>query len=115
MTTSESNRKTIKLILANQMLNQEWDIEPPVDVSVAALIRKFVSTPSLGIPETDEAGNRIPWRLMWDQGNRYLAEHETLAAAGVQEGNMLMMAYEPRAGACEVYITVHALQGELNV
>jgi hypothetical protein len=114
MTTSDSNRRTIKLILANQMLNQEWDIEPPVDVSVAALIRKFVSTPTLGIPETDDAGNRIPWRLMWDQGNRYLSEHETLAAAGVAEGHMLMMAYEPRAGAGRVHHRIATIRGERN-
>lgn len=105
MTSNESNRKTIRLILANQMMNQEWDIELPVDVSVAGLIRKFLSEPSLGIPETDDGGNRIPWRLMWDQGNRYLSEHETLATASVQEGNMLMMAYEPRAGVGTAYET----------
>ena len=98
MTPNPNNRRSLKLVLTNQMSNQEWDIEPPVDVSVATLIHKFISTPSLGIAETDEAGNRIPWRLMWDQGNRYLSENETLATAGVQEGHTLVMAYEPRAG-----------------
>jgi hypothetical protein len=98
MKSTDGERRNIKLILSNQMSNQEWDIEPPVDVSVAALIRKFVSTPSLGIPEMDDEGNRIPWRIMWDQGHRYLSEHETLGAAGLSEGDTLVMSYEPRAG-----------------
>ena len=88
----------IHVVLGSTLGTDEWDVDPPVDVPVQALIRKFLRTPEFGLPERDDNGNLIPYRLLWKEKQRYLGESETLRSAGVQEGNVLIMAYEARAG-----------------
>lgn len=89
--------RTIHVILSNTMANEEWDLNPPVDVQAHVLLRKIVV--ETGARERDEGGILIPYRLMWTEGDRYLAESETLKQAGVQDGHHLVLAYEARAGA----------------
>lgn len=95
---SQSESEMIDVVLATTLGTQEWEMSLPQDVAVQALIAKFVRTPDLGFRERDDAGNLIPYRLMWRQGNRFLAEAETLHLAGVQKGDTLVMAHEARAG-----------------
>ena len=90
--------ETIAVLLGSTMGTDEWEISPPLDVPAQALITKFVRTPEFGFRDHDDNGNPIPYRLLWQQANRYLGESETLRAAGVAEGHKLLMTFEARAG-----------------
>lgn len=91
------NGRTIHIRLSNTMANEEWELDPPVDVPVHALLARIIR--EVGARRADEQGGRIPYRLHWPEGERYLIESETLAAAGVRDGDSLVLTYEPRAGA----------------
>jgi uncharacterized ubiquitin-like protein YukD len=90
--------ETISVILATTMGTDQWDLNLPIDVPAQALINKLVGTEGLPFRGQDDDGQQIPYRLMWKEGGRYLAEAETLRTVGVQEGNTLVMAHEARAG-----------------
>ncbi|MEU2280691.1 EsaB/YukD family protein [Streptomyces sp. NPDC013178] len=90
--------ETVPIILRASFGTGSWDISLPLDVNVAAIIKKLVSRPDLGFTEQDSSGLRIPYRLRWQEGNRYLLEGETLRAAQVTAGHTLVMSAEARAG-----------------
>ncbi|HEY1919600.1 MAG TPA: effector-associated domain EAD1-containing protein [Streptosporangiaceae bacterium] len=78
------------------MATQRWDINLPVDVPIRSIIAKLITTPELPFSEKDDSGKTNPHRLLWEEGNRYLSEAETLGGAGVQEGHTLVLAGESR-------------------
>ncbi|CAM5519418.1 EsaB/YukD family protein [Streptomyces aurantiogriseus] len=90
--------ETIPVILRASFGTGSWDISLPLDVNVAAIIKKLIGTANLGFTEQDSSGLRIPYRLRWQEGNRYLLEGETLRAAQVAAGHTLIMSAEARAG-----------------
>jgi hypothetical protein len=90
--------ESIPVVLKTAMGTQEWELNVPLDVPVMRLIIKFVREPDLGFRERDDNGNLIPYRLMHQEANRYLAESETLRKAGVQANHTLVLMHEARAG-----------------
>jgi hypothetical protein len=92
----------IPLIIVTTMGTGSWEADLPIDVPVARLIRVLISTQGLPFQEQTNAGVSIPYRLMWREGDRYLAEGETLREAAVQPNNTLVMAQEARAGDARV-------------
>jgi hypothetical protein len=90
--------ESVQVILQTTMGTDAWDVSLPIDVAAQALIAKFVRTQQFGFRERDDAGNLIPYRLLWKEGERYLGEAETLRGADVKEGHTLVMAHEARAG-----------------
>jgi hypothetical protein len=95
---SQTSLETIPVNLTSTLGTAEWEVDLPLDVAVQSLIAKFVRDPQFDFRERDEAGNLIPYRLLWQDRNRYLSESETLRIAGVERNNTLVMAHEPRAG-----------------
>jgi hypothetical protein len=96
---AETGRTVIRVVLGSSLAAEEYEVEGvPVDVPVQTLIAKFVRSDDLPFEERDNAGNLIPYRLLWKQGQRVLNESETLAAAGVNQNDTLILAYEARAG-----------------
>lgn len=92
-----AERDLITIILTTSMGTDEWEMEVPHDVLAQALVNKFIRS-DLGFRERDDAGNPIPYRLLWKEGGRYLSEGESLRAANVQSGHTIVMAHEARAG-----------------
>jgi proteasome lid subunit RPN8/RPN11 len=90
--------ESIPVILKTAMGVDAWDIELPVTVPVAALLVKLVRAPDFGLREHDDDGNLVPYRLMWEEGSRYLSETETLKTAQVQAHHTLIVTQEARAG-----------------
>ncbi|MEU7617844.1 hypothetical protein AB0M91_03225 [Micromonospora rifamycinica] len=90
--------ESIPVILATTMLTEKWDVNLPLDIPVQGIIAKIVANPALPFPHQDQTGNVIPYRLMWQERNRFLGESETLRAAQVEPGNTLIMTREARAG-----------------
>ncbi|MFP3986316.1 EsaB/YukD family protein [Streptomyces sp. E11-3] len=93
--------ESIPVILRASFGTSSWDISLPLDINVAAIIKKLIDA-NLGFDDQDSSGRRIPYRLRWKEGNRYLLEGETLRAAQVAEGHTLIMSAEARAGATAV-------------
>lgn len=91
-------RPTVPVILATTMATQQWELSLPTQVVVAALIAKLVSSPEMNFRPQDDNGRRVPYRLMWTEGERFLGETETLEQAGVEPNNTLVMTHEARAG-----------------
>lgn len=89
---------TLTLVLSSSVGADSWDVTVPSNVEAHRLMGQFVRSSELGFKATDDAGNRIPYRLMWEQGQRYLGDAETLRQAGVANGDTLVMAHEARAG-----------------
>jgi hypothetical protein len=92
------DRDLITIILTTSMGTDEWEMEVPHDVRAQALINKVIRTEHFGFKANDDAGNPIPYRLLWKEGERYLAEGESLRAANVESGHTIVMAHEARAG-----------------
>jgi hypothetical protein len=90
--------ESIPIVLKTAMGTQEWELSVPLDIAVMRLIIKFIREPDLGFRERDDNGNLIPYRLMYQEGDRYLAESETLRKAGVQANHTLVLMHEARAG-----------------
>jgi hypothetical protein len=88
----------VDIILETTLGAQAWDMTVPVDVPVQALIARFLREPELGFRAQDDSGNRIPYRLMWKEGNRFLRESETLRQVDIKPGHTLIMTHEARAG-----------------
>ncbi len=91
-------RPTRKINLTSTMGADTWEVDAPADVEVHRLISKFIRIPEFGFKATDDAGNPIPYRIMWTEANRFLNESETLDQAQVQDGHTLAMTHEARAG-----------------
>ena len=98
---NEPQLEIISVTLRTTMGTEEWEVKVPLDVPVAALIQKFIRTPQLGFRERDDEGNRIPYRLMHQEGNKFLGDTETLREADAQEGHTLVMTF--------FYLVVHLL------
>jgi hypothetical protein len=90
---------TIPVIMATTMATQQWTLNLPTRVVVQAIIAKIISTPEMNFREQDDNGRRVPYRLMWTEGDRLLQETETLEQAGVQPNHTLIMTHQARAGA----------------
>jgi hypothetical protein len=88
----------VAIVLATTMNTDRWDLMLPLDIAVQSLVLKLIDAPQLPFRAQDDSGVRIPYRLMWQEGNRYLNESETLRAAGVETGHTLIMTHEARAG-----------------
>ena len=88
----------ISIILATTMGTEQWDLELPTTVLVQSIISKLIATAGLPFREQDDNGRRVPYRLMWKEGDRILNETETLAGAGVQPRETLIMTRQARAG-----------------
>jgi hypothetical protein len=88
----------IPIILGTTMANNQWDLHLPVRIVVQAIISKLVNSPELPFREQDDNGRRVPYRLMWREGDRILNETETLEGAGVRPNHMLIMTRQARAG-----------------
>ncbi len=91
--------ESIDTVLTSTMGTMEWDLTLPIDVPVQSIIAKFLRMPELGFRERDDAGNAISYRLMWREGERYLADSETLRMAGLEGGHRLILTYAARAGS----------------
>ena len=50
---------TVHVVLATTLGADKWDIEPPLDVSCQALVRKIARTPELQLPELHESSKPI--------------------------------------------------------
>ncbi|WP_432979442.1 hypothetical protein [Dactylosporangium sp. CA-233914] len=96
MTTDDQG--SIPIRLATTMGTEQWNIRLPVNVVVQRLIARLVAAPELPFREQDDSGQRVPYRLMWKEGNRYLAEAETLARTGVSPNDTLVVTHQARAG-----------------
>ncbi|MBO4160483.1 MULTISPECIES: hypothetical protein [Micromonospora] len=90
--------ESIPVILATTMLTEKWDVSLPLDIPVQGIIAKIVANPALPFPQQDQTGNVIPYRLMWQERNRFLGVSETLRSAQVEAGHTLIMTREARAG-----------------
>ena len=94
--------ESIPVVLKTGMGTQEWELTVPIDVPIRRLLIKLVRDPEMGFRERDDNGAPIPYRLMHQDGGRYLAESETLRKAGVQANHTLVLMHEARAGLrCE--------------
>jgi len=93
-----TEQEEIPIILGTTMATVSWDLRLPARAMVQAVINKLVSTPELPFREQDDNGRRVPYRLMWKEGDRLLNETETLEGAGVREGHTLVMTRQARAG-----------------
>jgi hypothetical protein len=89
---------TTPVILGSTMGTDQWDLSLPTGVVVAAVIAKLLSSPDLPFREQDDNGRRVPYRLMWREGERLLRETETLGDAGVSAGDHIIMTHQARAG-----------------
>ena len=85
MTEPQTPKNMVGIILRTGFGQDEWDLTLPLNVVVQALISRMTKEASLGLSALDSDGNRIPYRLMWQEGERYLAESETLGEAGVKD------------------------------
>jgi len=102
---SGQDRQVLSVVLGSSLNAEEYEVDGvPVDVSVQALIAKFVRSADLPFKERDNAGNLIPYRLLWKNGGRALNESETLAGAGVNENDTLILAHEARAGLRNLWL-----------
>jgi hypothetical protein len=88
----------ISVILASTMRTDEWEVELPIDIPAQGLIAKILTLSEFALPERDEQGRLIPYRLLWQEGNRHLKESETLREAKVQAGQTIVLTREARAG-----------------
>lgn len=91
-------QEQIPIILGTTMATDQWDLHLPVRIVVQAIIEKLVASPELPFREQDDNGRRVPYRLMWREGDRILNESETLEGAGVQPHHTLVMTRQARAG-----------------
>ena len=91
-----NTRESVSVVLSNTMANEEWELDAPTDIATYLLVQKLVMETKARA--NDDAGNPIPYRLRWEEDDRYLSESETLEEAGVQNGHRLALAYETRAG-----------------
>jgi hypothetical protein len=89
---------TAEAILKNTTSTDQWQITVPLLISVAKILQKIVSDARFGFPATDHLGNRIAYRLFYDEGDRHLAEADTLGAVGFQDNHTLVVTTETRAG-----------------
>lgn len=88
----------IPVVLGSTMGTDQWDIQLPDNVPVQAIIQRLLKSTELPFREQDDNGRRVPYRLMWQEGNRILREAETLADAGVEPSAHLIMTHQARAG-----------------
>jgi hypothetical protein len=88
----------IPVILGSTMGTDQWDLQLPPNVPVQAIIQKLIASPELPFREQDDGGRRVPYRLMYQEGDRMLREAETLSMAGVQPSEHLIMTHQARAG-----------------
>ncbi|MFE6745298.1 EsaB/YukD family protein [Kitasatospora purpeofusca] len=93
-----TEQNPIPVVLATTMVTEQWDLELPVTVLVQSIIVKLIATPGMPFREQDDDGRRVPYRLMWREGDRVLNETETLASAGVRPNDTLVMTRQARAG-----------------
>ncbi len=94
--------EAIPIILRASFGTNSWDLSLPLDINISAIIRKLIRS-NLGFEEQDSTGARIPYRLHWQEGNRYLLEGETLRTAQVAARHTLTMSAEARAGAVDAW------------
>ncbi|MFD8301600.1 hypothetical protein ACFV29_04450 [Streptomyces sp. NPDC059690] len=92
--------EAIPIILRASFGRNSWDLSLPLDINISAIIRKLIRS-NLGFEEQDSTGTRIPYRLHWHEGNRYLLEGETLRTAQVAAHHTLTMSAEARAGVID--------------
>jgi hypothetical protein len=95
---SRNTGDTIEIVLETTLGTQAWDLTLPINIPVQALIARFLREPTLNFKPQDDAGNPIPYRIMWKEGSRYLRESETLQEAGIENHHTLIMTHEARAG-----------------
>lgn len=95
---AEQPPNTIRVILTTTMATQSWFLDLPTRVAVQAIIAKIIHLPDMDFREQDDNGRRVPYRIMWNEGNRMLQETETLERAGVQPDHTLVMTHQARAG-----------------
>ena len=81
--------KTIKVIIKVLPSNEDVDVELPVNATPADIIEKMLES-GIG-PRNDNAGNPITYNLTPKGKNIVIGEDETLGAAQVQEGDVLLM------------------------
>ena len=83
--------QTIRVVFATTLRAEEWDIEPPIDLPVGALIAKLLRMPEFCLPEFNSRLKPIEYNLAWQEGRRNLDKHETLRTAGVKSTHTLIL------------------------
>jgi transcriptional regulator with XRE-family HTH domain len=84
---------SIPLILGSTMGTDQWDITLPDVTPLTLIMRKLIEAPGLPFPEKDDRDQIVRYHLMWQEGDRFLREAETLREAGVQPGNHLIITH----------------------
>lgn len=87
----------ITVNLSSTVGTDTWTVKVPLDVQVRSIIAKLLQTPDLGFRERDDSGYLIPYRLLWQEGSRYLNDAETLRHVGVEEGHQIILTHEIRS------------------
>jgi uncharacterized ubiquitin-like protein YukD len=89
----------INVILRQMMGGADYDLSAPVEATVNAILVGVLESDECPFQRIDDAGRRIQYTLIWQEGgNRALRGSETLAEAGVTEGDHLILRHEARAG-----------------
>lgn len=104
--------ETVKAILKSTTGNDRWEIQAPLHVPVVKLLKKILSGVSMAT--CNDQGNIIPYRLYYEEKEKYLLDAETLQQAGFQAGHCLVIAQEARAGANNKMTSRKVLGGNLR-
>jgi hypothetical protein len=91
--------RTVEATLKNTTGTEAWTITVPLDVEVAKILQRIIRDQQFGFPSSNNQGNPIAYRLLYQEGNRHLNEAETLASVGFQAGHTLVVTAETRAGS----------------
>jgi CHAT domain-containing protein/TIR domain-containing protein len=91
MSEGSDRPPTVHLVLTSSSGADEWELDLPKNLAVQRIVAVLLQKSEFGFRKHDGAGNLVPYRIRWKEGNRYLGETETLAEAGVQENHSLVM------------------------
>jgi len=76
---------------------EDVDIDLPLEASPADIIEEMLNA-GLDIPRIDQQGSTISYKLVPKGRQQALADYETLGQAQVQNGDILLMIPQVRAG-----------------
>lgn len=89
----------IPVRLETTLATGSWKVTLSTNIVVHTVIARLVREQDLPFRAQEDSGLAQPYRLMWKEGNRYLAEAETLGRAGVKANDTLVMTHQARAGS----------------